>query len=333
MIRSLRKKCWPRRAWPPNPFRPRRFWSSRQRAFQIAPFPLSRVKSPQTMSSDSSSSSSFDLAQTHPGLGALRMACLLAESTAEPDDEAINLIYEVVNAGCLVSANPRELWPEIKRGLMTSEPSKFLRILRRSGALSQLAPEVSALFGVPQISDSLGQVDIGAHLLEALDEAARRDAPVAVRFALFAMNVGKSDSPPEHLPVHYKHIERGHPRIEALCARLGATRDSRDLALLALSETERVHRVSEVRAGPIALMLERLGAFRAPEQFRQFMTVCACDFCAHPGRGGTAYAQAAMLARALEACAGVAADDPEQLTMARAEAIATAFHSQRWSDD
>ncbi|QGM44819.1 tRNA nucleotidyltransferase [Methylocystis heyeri] len=282
------------------------------------------------MSSDFSSSS-FDLAQTHPGLGALRMACLLAESGAEPDDEALNLIYEVVNAGCLVSANPRELWPELKRGLMTQEPSKFLRILRRCGALSQLAPEVSALFGVPQLSDSLGQVDIGAHVLEALDEAARRDAPVAVRFALFVMNVGKSDSPPEHLPVHYKHVDRGHPRIEALCARVGAPRDSRDLAMLALAECERVHRVSEVRAGPIALMLERLGAFGAPEQFRQFMTVCACDFCAHPGHGGKPYAQAALLGRALDACAGIAGDDPDALATARAEAIAVAFNSQRWS--
>ena len=78
------------------------------------------------------------------------------------------------------------------------------------------------------------------------------------------MNVGKADSPREHLPVHYKHVERGGPRIEELCARFGAPAECRDLALLALAECERVHRVSKMRAGPVALMLERLGAFGTP---------------------------------------------------------------------
>jgi tRNA nucleotidyltransferase (CCA-adding enzyme) len=283
------------------------------------------------MSSDFSSS--FDLAQTHPALGALRMASLLAETQGEPDGEALNLIYEVVNTGCLISARPREIWPELTRGLMTRAPSKFLRILRQCGALTQLAPEVSALFGVPQISDGLGQVDIGPHLLEALDQAARREAPLPVRFALLVMNVGKSDSPPEHLPVHYQHIERGRPRIEALCARVGAPAECRDLAMLALAESERVHRVSEVRAGPIALMLDRLGAFRSPVQYRQLIQVCACDFGAHSSQSGKPYAQAILLARALGACDGLTGSDPEALAMARAEAIAREFNSQRWSSE
>jgi len=65
--------------------------------------------------------------------------------------------------------------------------------------------------------------------------------------------------PREHLPVHYRHIERGRPRIEAICSRFEVPAVCRELALLALAECERVHRVSEVRAGPVALMLERLG--------------------------------------------------------------------------
>jgi tRNA nucleotidyltransferase (CCA-adding enzyme) len=35
------------------------------------------------------------------------------------------------------------------------------------------------------------------------------------------MNAGKTDSPREHLPVHYRHVERGQPRIEAICDRFG----------------------------------------------------------------------------------------------------------------
>jgi tRNA nucleotidyltransferase (CCA-adding enzyme) len=60
-------------------------------------------------------------------------------------------------------------------------------------------------------------VDIGIHALNALAEAAACDAPLAVRFSLPVMNVGKSDSPTEHLPLHYRHIERAAPRIRAIC--------------------------------------------------------------------------------------------------------------------
>lgn len=79
-------------------------------------------------------------------------------------------------------------------------------------------PEVAALFGEPQLGADQYSVDIGLHSLNALAEAARRDALVAVRFALLVMNVAKPDSPPEHLPIHYRHSERGRPRIEAMRA-------------------------------------------------------------------------------------------------------------------
>ncbi|UZX10286.1 tRNA nucleotidyltransferase [Methylocystis sp. MJC1] len=279
-----------------------------------------------------STPNSADFIQTHPGLGVLRMATLFAESQTDPDDEALGLMSAQVEAGALGGAEPSEIWPELVRGIMCPAPSKMFGALRECGALFQVLPEVAAIFGVPQLSDEPAQVDLGEHMLQALDEAALRNAPLPVRFALLVMNIGKSDSPREHLPVHYKHIERGRPRVEALCARFEAPEDCKELALLALAECERVHRVSKMRAGPVAAMLERLGAFSTSEQFHQLMTVCACDFCAHPGRSGQSYQKSALLDIAFEACAEVdnAADDQ---TMARAEAIARAFRSLRWSDE
>ena len=281
-----------------------------------------------------------DFAQTHPSLGILRMASLLAEMEGEPDEEALNLMFEQVEAGFLTNTAPPEIWPELVRGLMGRSPSKMIRILRACGALPRILPEVAALFGVPQISDEATDVDLGEHVLKALAEAALSDAPLTARFALLVMNVGKADSPPEHLPVHYKHMDRGRPRIEALCERFGAPAECRDLAILSLAECERVHRVSKARAGPVALMLERLGAFDASGLFKRLMTVCACDYRAYAGRSGQVYPKAALLEIALEACAeveaiGISADasavDARQ--SARAEAIALAFRSRRWSDE
>jgi tRNA nucleotidyltransferase (CCA-adding enzyme) len=274
-----------------------------------------------------------DLAQTHPALGIVRLAALLAEADPDPDEEALDVMFEQVDAGFLLDTPPAEIWPELVRGLMGRSPSKMIHTLRECGALDHILPEVVALFGVPQITDDPTPVDLGQHLLKALDEAARRDAPVSVRFALLVMNVGKADSPREHLPVHYRHIERGLPRVADISARFGAPADCRELALLAVAEAERVHRASKTRAGPIALMLERLGAFDQPEQFERLMQLCACDYCANGERSGAAYPKAALLGAARAACAGLeGAGKAEDVQRARAEAIARAFVSQRWSD-
>jgi len=275
-----------------------------------------------------------DFGQTDPGLAVLRMAALIAESESEPDEETLDLLFEQVEAGHLVDADPAQIWPELIRGLMSPAPSKFIKTLRGCGALVEILPEVAPLFGVPDISDGEAEVDLGAHLMTALDAAAKRGASFPVRFALLVMNVGKSDSPREHLPVHYKHVERGRPRIEEMCARFGAPAECRELARMALAECERVHRVTKMRAGPVALMLERLGAFDAPERFRELMLVCACDFCAHAGREGQTYPKAALLEIALKACANVTENGSvEARQLARAEAIALAFRSQSWSSE
>lgn len=286
-----------------------------------------------TMSSESTSLPP-DFLQAHPALGLLRLAALSAGPDGMLDDDTLELMFEQVETGALTLIAPSDVWPELVRGLMAGTPSNMFRALFASGALADVLPEVLAVFGVPQIADNPPEVDIGQHLLRVLDEAARCNAPLPVRFAAMAMHVGKADSPPEHLPIHYRHVERAQPRIEAMCERFGISANCRELALLALVECERVHRVSEVRAGPVAAMLQRLGAFDQPQRFEQLMTLCACDYRAYPKRAAQDYPKATLLDIALQACAGIdaAALGADALQDARAAAIATAFRSERWSD-
>jgi len=295
-------------------------------------FEFSEKKYPITMNA-ARTPPTQDLTQAHPALGILRLAALSASPDWAPDDETLDLMFEQVETGALNGMTPAEVWPELERGLMAQAPSNMLRALYACGALAEVLPEVAALFGVPQIADDPPQVDIGLHLLRVLDEAARCNAPLPVRFAALVMNVGKADSPPEHLPVHYRHVERGRPRIAAMCERFGVSSACRDLALLALAECERVHRVSEVRAGPVAAMLERLGAFDQPQRFAQLMTLCACDYRAYPGRATQGYPKSALLGIALQACVGVdeTGHSADSLQESRASAIAIAFRSERWS--
>ncbi|MFS8037245.1 tRNA nucleotidyltransferase [Xanthobacter sp. AM11] len=271
----------------------------------------------------------FDLVQTHPGLALLRLAALMAEGGAA-DDDTLDLMFEQMEVGALDGLSGAEIWAELARGLMGARPGAMVKALRECGVLDIILPEVAAVFGVPQITDTADEIDLGVLLVAALDAAAGRGAPLEVRFALMVMHAGKSDSPREHLPVHYRHMERAIPRIEAICDRLAPPQLCRDLALLALNECERVHRTSPVRAGPVAAMLERTGAFRDPELFEKLLLVATCDYFGYGDKEGDTHPKAELLRAARDACAGVDAevDDPG---MARAQAIATAFRSERWA--
>ena len=277
----------------------------------------------------------LSLHNPEPGLTILRLAALSAESDAVLDAESKALMLQQVNAGALASIATHDVWPDLQPGLMAQFPSNMLRNLLDCGALQVLLPEVAALFGVFQIANDPEQVDIGCHVLRVLDESARCDAPLSVRFAALVMNTGKSDSPPQHLPVHYRHIERGRERIERICQRFELPQDCRDLALLALAECERVHRASEVRAGPVAAMLDRLGAFTDMARFERLLLLCTCDYRAYPGYEGRSYPKSALLHRALAACKDIDAEelDEDALMEARALAIAAVFNSERWSEN
>lgn len=272
----------------------------------------------------------FDLVQTHPGLALLRLAALMAEGSGA-DEDALDLMFEQMEVGALDGLSGAEIWAELSRGLMGARPGGMVKALRECGVLEIILPEISAVFGVPQITDTADEIDLGVLMVAALDEAARRGAALEVRFALMAMHAGKSDSPREHLPVHYRHIERATPRIEAICDRLAPPEACRDLALLAVQECERVHRTSPVRAGPVAAMLARTGAFRDPELFEKMLLVATCDYFGHGDKDGDTHPKAELLRAARAACPGVDADadDPD---MARAQAISTAFKSERWAE-
>ena len=272
--------------------------------------------------------------QPNPALSIMRIASLSADAHGSLDNETLEVMRDEVELGVMSYITPTELWLELVPGLMAHSPSNMVRALYDCGALAVILPEIAPLFGVYQIANDPQQVNIGYHILRVLDEAARCNAPLPVRFAALVMNLGKSDSPPEHLPVHYRHIERGRIRIESMCERIGVPEDCREVSLMALVECERIHRVTEVRAGPVASMLERLGAFVSPARFEQIMMLCACDYRAYPGYESSDYPKAFLLKAALKACSGIDETNlsADALQETRAAAIATAFRSERWSE-
>lgn len=269
-----------------------------------------------------------------PASSVLRLAAMAAASEGGIDPETLLMMRMRVDAGELDTLSGAAVWHELARGLSEAVPSRMLQALRACGGLAVVLPELDVLFGVPQSADDPPTVDIGEHQLRWVDELARRRAPLDLRFAALVANVGKADSPPEHLPSHYRHHDRALPRIEAMCARFALPQRFLRLAGLVLAEFERVHRASEMRAGSLVALLERVGAFVDEDDFQSLMQVCEADFSAYPGRASLSYPKRRILSTALAAARAVTVDDDdtEALLEARVLAAAAALRSSRWGE-
>ena len=218
-------------------------------------------------------------------------------------------------------------WALLEAALMSPYPAHFFEALRACKGLKLVLPELDALFGVPQLSDAPEPVDVGQHQLTLVNLAARAGAPLAIRFAALMHKIGMGGTPREIWPSHYKHEARAHALLGTLAQRVAVPGDALALAHLVVDECDRVHRVSDMRAGPIAAMLARLQALEQPERFELLLRVCTLDHAAYAGHSEADYVKAPRLRRALAAYAGadVGGLAPDAAMDARALAIAQAL--------
>ncbi|MBK7415454.1 MAG: tRNA nucleotidyltransferase [Dechloromonas sp.] len=266
-----------------------------------------------------------------PGLALLAVIADSAVADTPPGNDTLMAMRTLVSEGALNQLDFRQAWPLLERGLMGSRPSRLLSGLDSCGALPHLLPEVAALSGSYQMGADGEPVDIAAHLSRLLDLAATQNASLRVRVAALLCNLGKVDSPPQHLPTHYLHIDRCLPRIRSIALRFGLPQPIESFAILATQEMERVHRATRMRADALTALLERVDAFAEPERFNDLLTLCTCDWGAYPGQETSTYPKAALLRQAMAACQAVDAtmDNGSQNHESRSLAVAAALHSCR----
>ncbi|PWG64918.1 multifunctional CCA addition/repair protein [Sediminicurvatus halobius] len=245
-----------------------------------------------------------------------------------PSPDTLELCREMVAAGEVDALVPERVWQELARALMEAVPSAFFRVLRDCGALARLLPELDRLFGVPQPPRHHPEVDSGEHVLLALDQAARLEAPLAVRYAVLTHDFGKAETPPEELPRHRGHEERGVPLAEAVSERLQVPKACRELARLVTRYHMHGHRLLKLRPASIVRLLERLDAFRRPERVDGFLLACEADARGRTGFEDRPFPQAACLRAAYDACKAV---DPRPFVEQglRGPEIAEAVHEAR----
>lgn len=228
-----------------------------------------------------------------------RFATRFADFTIAPDTLA--LCRRLVASGEVDHLVPERVWQEMARALVHARPSRFFRVLREAGALARILPELDALWGVPQVAEFHPEIDTGEHVMLVLDEAARMNSGLDVRFACLVHDLGKALTPAEQLPKHHGHEKAGLAPVREVCRRLRVPNEIRDLALLVCEFHLVCHRAAELKPGTVMRLFKRADALRRPERFELFLQACEADKRGRKGRADRPYPAADLLRRALAA--------------------------------
>ncbi|AFU47915.1 polynucleotide adenylyltransferase/metal dependent phosphohydrolase [Acidovorax sp. KKS102] len=232
-----------------------------------------------------------------------RFAARFTDFTVAP--ETMQLMREMVAHGEVDHLVAERVWQELARGLMEEKPSRMFEVLRECGALQVLLPEVARLWGVPQRADYHPEVDTGVHLMMVLDMAARLSAPLTVRFACLAHDLGKGTTPADVLPRHIDHETRSAELLKDVAERLRVPVDCRETADVVAREHGHIHRSQDLSAAALVRLLERCDAIRKPERFAEILLACECDARGRLGFEESAYPQRPRLLAVLAAVQSV----------------------------
>jgi tRNA nucleotidyltransferase (CCA-adding enzyme) len=230
----------------------------------------------------------------------LRVARFAARFGFAVAPETLALMRRMVADGEADALVPERVWQELSRGLMEKSPARMLAVLRESGALARVAPELDETFSEP---------DVPEHLAARLEHAAARGYPLATRYALLVMD---------------ESLEAA----QSLSARVNAPTECRDIARLAIQEQGSLDDVSRLDADAVLGLVERADLLRRPERLDRLAEIAECE---HPADARRAAAIRSALERALAAARSVDAasiarehpdDVPGAIRRARLTAIA-----------
>ncbi len=176
--------------------------------------------------------------------------------------ETLLLMRQLSESGELQALTPERSWKEISRALMEEQPQVFIQVLHDCGALEILMPEVASG---------------GERRLFALQQAARHNQPLTVRWACLVQGLGK-----------------------AINERFKVPRDCQELAMLVGQHQGDGHGALELAPERLLELLQRFDVYRRPQRFEEFIMACAME------AGEQGYPQGDYLRGAADAARAVA---------------------------
>ena len=224
-------------------------------------------------------------------------------------EETQLLLKNIVRAGEISALVPERVWQEMQKALAESSPQEFIKVLRTSGALKILLPELEQLFGVPASPTWHPEIDTGVHVLMALKIAAAISSDPILRFAVLMHDLGKGLTPMSEWPKHINHEINGVPLVNAIAKRYKIPREYQRLAVLVTKYHLLVHQAFELRAKTLVKLFEETDAFRRPDTFELFLLACEADSRGRLGFENKSFPEREFIWQAFLACRDIVASD------------------------
>jgi tRNA nucleotidyltransferase (CCA-adding enzyme) len=217
---------------------------------------------------------------TEDPLRVLRVARFAARFKAEGftiADETLALMAQIASSGELEHLSAERVWKETARSLMEAHPEVYFQTLHQCTALAQWFAEIDTLWAID--NTELPHLSLEGHApsLLVLQQAARLSCPLTVRFAVLVYKLGKNQSKAAPWPALGEQDTRGFVAINALCDRVKAPNDCRELALMMSGFHRHVERASELQASELLNMFNRCDAWRKPQRFEDFLKACVVE--------------------------------------------------------
>ncbi len=214
--------------------------------------------------------------------------------------DTLALMATLADSGELQHLTAERIWQEFARALMEDNPEVFIQVLRDCDALKVLLPEVDVLFGVPQPPEHHPEIDTGVHILQVLQQCARFQQPLNVRWACLLHDLGKGTTDPAEWPRHIGHETRGLALIKKVNKRLKVPNDCAQLAFLVGEFHTHAHRALELRPATLLKLLMKFDIMRRPQRFADFIAASEMDARGRLGHEDRDYPQAEYLRKAAE---------------------------------
>jgi tRNA nucleotidyltransferase (CCA-adding enzyme) len=259
--------------------------------------------------------------------------------------ETMALMRRMVADGEVDHLVPERVWQEFARGLMEIRPTRMIEVLRESGALARLLPELDATWNEATAATLLAAAASGAALpvrfallLHAAAEGLDGSAPggeleegrenVKVGEHRDSGENGKAEDADAREAKAAARRQARAVRVDEMANRMRAPAECREIARLFASERISLARTAQLEAPGLLALIERLDGLRRTERMEQVLQASSL----RDGDSGLSrLRQAAGAARAVDAGA-VAKAGPretirERVQAARLQAIEEALRA------
>jgi tRNA nucleotidyltransferase (CCA-adding enzyme) len=248
--------------------------------------------------------------------------------------ETMQLMQTMVQAGEVDALVPERVWQELSRGLMEKKPSRLFQVLQECGALQKILPELAALDTVQHTSSSQPEKNLYSIALQVVDEAAKHNSSLAIRFAVLLCDAAMLNEQSDVVSSSTKLTSLNTRFVEAACARLKIQNEVRDVAIMFARESSNLRHANNFSAELLLKLFERCDAFRRPERFGELLIAMQYKNAVQTSSLSSGEHQAEFIRLALVAAQSVpagaiAAAVSARVTGNNAEQIANAIHNER----